>query len=107
MPGADAPAARIVRIMRHGHTGNARTSPRNGLRLLRALPGDRLFCHRHLRNCFHRLDTSVEMSGPHDLAVRKLHRPSRAPPASITAHPYVRDVRVTPLRVERDAIDID
>src|SRR5882757_2545669 len=25
-----------------------------------------LVCHRHRRNCFHRLDTSVGASGPHD-----------------------------------------
>src|SRR6266852_9764373 len=33
-------------------------------------PAIGLFCHRHLRNCFHRLDTSVEISGPHDFTVR-------------------------------------
>ena len=33
-------------------------------------PAIGLFCHRHRRNCFHRLDTSVEMSGPHDFTVR-------------------------------------
>jgi hypothetical protein len=44
-PGAPA-AARVVvvntRVSHHGHTGNARHSPRNGFNsLLRALPGDR------------------------------------------------------------------
>jgi len=29
-----------------------------------------LFCHRHQRNCFRQLDTSVGVSGPHDFAVR-------------------------------------
>ena len=29
-----------------------------------------LFCHRHLRNTFRKLDTSVGVSGPHDFAVR-------------------------------------
>src|SRR6202166_4942953 len=38
--------------------------------LCRALPGDRLFCHRRRRNCFHRLDTSVGVPGPHVFAVR-------------------------------------
>jgi len=55
-----------------------------------------LFCHRHRRNCFRQLDTSVGVSGPHDFAVRlsairqkhiRVHRiPSR-----------VRDDRDTPL----------
>jgi hypothetical protein len=29
-----------------------------------------LVCHRHLRNTFRKLDTSVGASGPHDFAVR-------------------------------------
>jgi Ala-tRNA(Pro) deacylase len=29
-----------------------------------------LSCHRHRRNCFRRLDTSVGVSGPHDFATR-------------------------------------
>jgi len=29
-----------------------------------------LFCHRHRRNYFRQLDTSVGVSGPHDFAVR-------------------------------------
>jgi hypothetical protein len=44
---------------------------RNGFNgFLRALPGDRLVCHRRLRSCLHRLDAGVEASGPHDFAVR-------------------------------------
>ncbi len=38
--GADALAAKNTRVVRHGHTGITRHSPRNGLRLIRALPGD-------------------------------------------------------------------
>jgi hypothetical protein len=39
--------------------------------LYRALPGERLFCHRRLaRLLLARLDTSTAMSGPHDFAVR-------------------------------------
>ena len=40
--------------------------------LLRALPGDRLCCHRHKRDAkrHRRLDASVGASGPHDFAVR-------------------------------------
>src|SRR5712664_3829063 len=63
----------------HGHTGITRHSPRNGFTVSFVLLAIGLFCHRHLRNCFHRLDTSVEMSGPHDFTVRSKHRPSRAP----------------------------
>jgi len=40
------------------------------LRFPSCSPAIGLFCHRHLRNCFHRLDTSVGVSGPHDFAVR-------------------------------------
>jgi hypothetical protein len=29
-----------------------------------------LFCHRHPRNHFRELDTSVGVSGPHDFTVR-------------------------------------
>ena len=56
--------------MRHGHTGHPAFPAQWFIRLLRAHPGDGLFCHRHLRDLTHKLDTSVEMSGPHDLAVR-------------------------------------
>ena len=68
--------------------------------LYRALPGDRLFCHRRPWSCLHELDTSVGVSGPHDFAVRlsavrqwhiRVHRiPSRVPSR-------VRDDRDTPL----------
>ena len=72
--------------------------------LFRALPGDRLSCHR--RRCdakhHHQLDASIEASGPHDFAVRisavrlaALSRPSL--PA-----PNVRDDRDTPLLRARD-----
>jgi len=44
---------------------------RNGFNgFLRALPGDRLSCHRRQRNEFRQLDASIEASGPHDFAVR-------------------------------------
>src|SRR5882724_3071851 len=53
------------------YTGITRHSPRNGFTVSFVLsPAIGLFCHRHRRNCFHRLDTSVEMSGPHDFTVR-------------------------------------
>jgi hypothetical protein len=72
-PGAPA-AARVVvvntRVSHHGHTGNARHSPRNGFTTYFVLsPVIGLSCHRHRRNCFHQLNASVEASGPHDFAV--------------------------------------
>ena len=42
------------------------------------------------------LDTSTEMSGPHDFAVRSKHRRQRAT-ASTASRSDVRDVRETPL----------
>jgi hypothetical protein len=93
--------------------------------LLRALPGDRLFCHRHLRISFclspvgptqlRELDASVGASGPHDFAVRcnisrpravdrsRIQRtrpaiPSRAKRCRVhRIPPHVRDDRDTPL----------
>jgi hypothetical protein len=59
--------------------------------LYRALPGDRLSCHRRRRSCLHRLDTSVGVSGPHVFAVRLKHprqehhpRPPHPSPALMT-----------------------
>jgi len=46
---------------------------------------------------FHKLDASVEASGPHDFAVRKMARSSVAPSTSTASHPNVRDDRDTPL----------
>src|ERR1700748_2277546 len=43
--------------------------------LYRALPGDRLSCHRRLRSYLRPLDTSVGVSGPHVFAVRCKQRP--------------------------------
>jgi hypothetical protein len=41
--------------------------------LLRALPGDRLSCHRHfVRTCPTKLSASTGAPGPHDFAVREL-----------------------------------
>jgi hypothetical protein len=67
--------------------------------LFRALPGDRLSCHRRSREALAswKLDTSVGVSGPHDFAVRnniarpharsarRYHRVHRIPrPTSVT-----------------------
>jgi hypothetical protein len=62
-----------------------------------------LVCHRHLRNTFRKLDTSVGASGPHDFVVRVQHfRPARicarlTPPRPPHPAPNVRDDRDTPL----------
>ena len=47
--------------------------------LFRALPGDRLCCHRRLR-VTRRLDASIGAPGPHGFAVRKRRRSSATPP---------------------------
>src|SRR6266403_956917 len=84
------------------YTGITRHSPRNGFTVSFVLsPAIGLFCHRHRRNCFHRLDTSVEMSGPHDFTVRSKPRRQRAA-TSTASRPDVRDVREPPLCVGRD-----
>jgi hypothetical protein len=104
MPGAQcAPAALRVRIentqVSHHrfaeHSGIPCANGFNGF--LRALPGDRAFCHRYLRNRFRKRDASVEASGPHDFAVRL----ARVRLAQQAVHriptPNVRDDRETPL----------
>src|SRR5437868_5564468 len=53
--------------------------------LLRALPGERLFCHRRRRDTSRPLDASTAASGPHDFAVRT-QRVRLAPFASIASH---------------------
>jgi hypothetical protein len=66
-----------------------------------------LFCHRHPRNAFRELDTSVGASGPHDFAVRiSIIRPRAIARLTLLRpphpEPYVRDDRETPLCVGRD-----
>jgi len=87
----------------HGHNRNHPAFPAQWFYVLSPAIG--LFCHRHLRT-YRKLDTSVEMSGPHDFTVRSASPVSRAK-ASTASHPDVRDVRETPLWVEQDAMDID
>src|ERR1700677_1327142 len=55
-----------------------------------------------MRSIIANLTPTMEASGPHDFAVRKIARSSVAPPASIASLPYVRDDRETPLCVGRD-----
>ena len=57
----------------HEHTGQRRQSDipcAMALRLIRDLPGDRLFCHRRPRDLTRKLDASTGASGPHDFTVR-------------------------------------
>src|ERR1700692_3153270 len=68
----DAPAASCALWVVSMHTSIHSESPESpGIPramvygLYRALPGDRLSCHRRRRSCLHRLDTSVGVSGPH------------------------------------------
>ena len=56
--------------------------------LLRALPGERLFCHRHRRDTSRQLNASTATSGPHDFAVRSSH--TRQSQLSRPPHPTAR-----------------
>ena len=62
MPGAWCARSRAcsvvnTRVSHHGHTGNARHSPRNGFTTYYVLsPVIGLYCHRHRRNCFRQLE---------------------------------------------------
>ena len=54
--------------------------------LLRALPGDRLSCHRHPRDTSRELSASIGAPGPHDFAVRDRPRSSVVALASTASH---------------------
>src|SRR4051794_3319822 len=56
--------------------------------LSRALPGERLFCHRHSKEALasRELDASPAASGPHDCAVRDMPRSSVVAVASTASH---------------------
>jgi len=75
----DAPESRVCRDSGREHTRSQVTPESPGIPyamvygLYRALPGDRLSCHRRRRSCLHRLDTSVGVSGPRAFAVRLKH----------------------------------
>jgi hypothetical protein len=56
-----------------------------------------LFCHRHLRNYFRKLDASVGASGPHDFTVREKRASSSALSRPLHPAPNVRDDREAPL----------
>jgi hypothetical protein len=103
MPGARCTRSLVCARVVSMHTSIHSESPESSgipramvYGLYRALPGDRLSCHRRLRIISAKLDASTEASGPHVFAVRvsiarqarrRVHRPP----------PRVRDVRETPL----------
>jgi hypothetical protein len=66
-----------------------------------------LFCHRRLRMKSAKLDASVEASGPHDFAVRKLKRIRQSAARVHRIPPRVRDDRDTPLKWDETARDIN
>src|ERR1700716_2874835 len=74
--------------------------------LYRALPGDRLFCHRRRRNCFRQLDASVGASGPHVFAVRRPVPSSLAPLASTASRPAAVTIASRPSLWDGTAEDI-
>ena len=89
---------RFSRINRH--------SPRNGLRLIRDLPGVRALIATVVeRNtCFAQLDPSVGESGPHDFAVHVRHaRPACRPRPSHPRPTYRDDRPKRPSSPRRDA----
>jgi len=91
----DAPAALRAKVestqaSHHGHAGNTRHSPRNGFNGCSALSlVTGLSCHHRRRDAKHhrQLDTSVGVSGPHGLAVRKISAFVNALLASIASRP--------------------
>jgi hypothetical protein len=90
---------RFSRINRH--------SPRNGLRLIRDLPGVRaLLATVALQVIAAKLDPSVGESGPHDFAVRVRHvRPTWQKRPSLPRPPYRDDRPKRPSSSGRDARD--
>ena len=85
MPGARRTRSLVCKIesIRVRHRRHAGSDPAFPARwcygLFRALPGDRLCCHRYPRDCRsnrRRFDASIGASGPHDFAVRELARSS-------------------------------
>ena len=115
----DAPAASCALWVVSMHTSIHSESPESpGIPramvygLYRALPGDRLSCHRHLRKPGSsapgwadlpsaRLDAGVEASGPHVFAVREQHR-SSACRSSLTGNPPCDPLHTRRCRVHRN-----
>jgi hypothetical protein len=64
---------------------------------LRALPGDRLSCHRRHADRSTRLDASIGASGPHDFAVRRISTLVSSATCVHASHRAFRDDREPPL----------
>jgi hypothetical protein len=90
--------AQRTRTRAYRFSGNTPAFPAQWLYgLLRALPGERLFCHRRRRDTAldpigsmrnRQLDASTAASGPHDFAVRDSH--TRQSQLSRPPHPTAR-----------------
>jgi hypothetical protein len=109
MPGAGAPAASCAHDSGRMHTSihSEVTNPAfpHAMVLTAASRSSEigLCCLRRLRGLRHKLDASVEASGPHDLAVRF----SAARREHLRVHripPRVRDDRDTPLQWDKTAM---
>jgi hypothetical protein len=106
MPGADAPAAKnCARSAPRSHRKHP-ASPRNGLRLMSCSPRRSAFLPPSPAGPTAGL-TPASRCQDHTSSPSASASPVSRAFASTAAHPYVRDVRETPLRVERDAINID
>ena len=103
MPGARCTRSRACRVVstrvsHHGRTGTPGIPARDGFNgFLRTLPGDRALLSPSPADHSANLTPTIEVSGPHDFAVRKNALSSAAHLASIASQPYVRDDRETPL----------
>jgi hypothetical protein len=103
---SNAPAALRVKIentqvSHHRFTGRFRPSPRNGFNgFLRALLGDRLFCHHRSTGHSAKLDASIGASGPHDFTVRFYRSSSESVKASTASRPTFVTMANVPLSGE-------
>ena len=104
MPGARCTRSLVCKVLvahecsHHGRTGTPGIPARNGFNgLPRTLPGDRALLSPSPADNSTDLTPTIEASGPHDFAVRKIAPSSAAQLTSIASQPYVRDDRETPL----------
>ena len=109
MPGARCARSRAwcvvsTRVSHHGHAGTPGIPRAMVLTVSFVLsPVTGLVCHRHRRNDFHQLDTSVGVSGPHDFAVRFSAIRQRRIHVHRISRPTFCDDRETPLMRAEDA----
>jgi hypothetical protein len=109
MPGARCARSRAwcvvsTRVSHHGHAGIPgipRAMVLTVSFVLSSVTG--LVCHRHRRNDFQQLDTSVGVSGPHDFAVRFSAIRQRRIHVHRISRPTFCDDRETPLLRAEDA----